>query len=554
MLTQLSVKNFAIAESVNLELDKGMTVLTGETGAGKSIILDALGLTLGDRADTSMVRHGEDKAEISAVFDLARLPEAESWLEERDLNQDQQCILRRVITAEGRSRAYINGQPCPLQNLKDVGEQLIDIHSQHEHQSLLKKDNHRAILDSYAQCDALGKEVSTAFRRWSSLQQKIEQLSSNQDELNARLQLLSFQIEELSALGLEEGEVESLEQEQSKLANAEQLLSQAHLAHQICAGDDNNAEQLVNQAVQALQNLPSPSPELEDALTILSETQIQISEAASSVRHFIDSFELDPERLGYVEERLSTCYQLARKHRCNPEELPQLLEKLSAEHESYASGDQNLEALEAEAEQLRASYEKAADNQRDIRTDAAKRLEQKISEQLSLMDMQSVKLFVQISPLDSQNWTAHGMDAIEFLISTNSGQPPKPLHKVASGGELSRVSLAIQVAIAQNSQIATLVFDEVDVGIGGATAEIVGKLLRELGGKGQVISVTHLPQVAAQGHQHFFISKREEDGAVKSSIERLSDTQRTQEIARMLGGVNITDSTLAHAQEMLATS
>lgn len=293
---------------------------------------------------------------------------------------------------------------------------------------------------------------------------------------------------------------------------------------------------------------------LDEALSILSEAQIQVSEAATSIRHFIDSFELDPERLNLIEERLSLCYQLARKHRCNPEELPLVLAKLQQEYDSFAHGDQNLEQLEAEVVTLEAEYLKAAQLQHTLRTEAATKLEQEICDQLKRMDMPSVKLKVSLSSLEKHNYSAHGIDSIEFLISTNPGQPPKPLNKVASGGELSRISLAIQVVIAQGSQISTLVFDEVDVGIGGATAEIVGRLLRQLGGKGQVICVTHLPQVASQGHQHFFISKREEEGAVRSAIDALNDQERTEEIARMLGGVNITESTLAHASEMLATT
>lgn len=554
MLSQLNVKNFAIAEQVSVEFDSGMTVLSGETGAGKSIILDALGLTLGDRADTSMVRHGSDKAEISAVFDLSTLPAAENWLKARDLEADQQCILRRVITAEGRSRGYINGQPCSLQHLKEIGEQLIDIHSQHEHQSLLKKDNHRDILDTFAGNETLSKDVAQQYKAWAKSAQRLEQLASNQDEMQARLQLLSFQIEELEQLGLSEGELEEMEQEQSQLGNAEQILAQAHTAHTLCAGEDSNASQLLSHALQSLQSLNSPPEALREAITLLNEAQIQVSEAGDSIRHFIDGFELDPERLSYLEERLSLCYQLARKHRCEPDALPEKLRTLQEEYDSYTCGDQNLEQLEQEVSQLKQAYLSTASKQRQKRQTAAKQLEKEIAEQLALMDMKSVKLYVDFNPLDERAVNAHGLDNIEFLISTNAGQPPKSLGKVASGGELSRISLAIQVVIAQHSTISTLVFDEVDVGIGGATAEIVGRLLRNLGQSGQVICVTHLPQVASQGHQHHFISKREDKGVVKSSIRKLNSNERTEEIARMLGGVNITESTLAHAQEMLDVS
>lgn len=555
MLVQLNVKNFAIAEEVEIQFDQGMTVLTGETGAGKSIILDALGLTLGDRADTSMVRHGQPKAEISASFDVSALNPAAEWLKSHDLDDENQCILRRVIGADGRSRGYINGQPASLQSLKEIGEQLIDIHSQHEHQSLLKKDHHKDILDAYADCETLSKSVKKAFIDWSGKAQKLEQLKGNQEELSTRLQLLDFQIEELQQLGLEEGkeegEIETLEKEQARLANAEQLLKQAHIAQALCAEDEINAEQLVHQAVSSLESLPGAASELEDALRMLSEAQIQISEAADSIRHFIDGFELDPERLELVESRLSQAYQLARKHRCQPQDLGEILSNMTQERSELAGGEYSVEQLTEEVTRLKKHYLALADEQLAIRRKAAKKLEASISRQLAEMDMSSVKLVVNFSPLEKTSLSAYGTHNIEFLISTNPGQPAKPLNKVASGGELSRISLAIQVVIAQSSRISTLVFDEVDVGIGGATAEIVGKLLQALGNNGQVICVTHLPQVASQGEQHFFISKKQEGEVVRSYIDRLDNDARTKEIARMLGGVNITESTLAHAKEML---
>ncbi len=554
MLSQLSVKNFAIADHVEVVFDSGMTVLSGETGAGKSIILDALGLALGDRADTSMVRHGESKAEISAVFDISSHQEAKAWLEAHDLETNDECVLRRVITAEGRSRSYINGQPCPLQSLKTIGEHLIDIHSQHEHQSLLLKENHRKILDEYAQLSELSTSVTQAYQQWAEKDQRLAELESNQDELDARLQLLQFQVDELDKLGLQEGEVELLEKEQHTLANAEQILSKAFEAIALCEESDTNAGSMVSAACHALQAVSNDNEHITEALNMLSEASIQISEASSTLRHFTDSFELNPERLSWVEERLSAVYQLARKHRCEANELAEVHFKLNQEVQQYLNGDQNLEQLEKEVAALAKQYQELAEQQRKERSKHAKILEQKIAEQLHLMDMKSVKLVVAIKPLDKNSFSQHGLDSIELLISTNPGQPPKALSKVASGGELSRVSLAIQVVIAQSSTIPTLVFDEVDVGIGGGTAQIVGRLLRSLGEQGQVICVTHLPQVASQGHQHFFISKKVENESVKSRIDRLSENDRTQEIARMLGGVEITQQTLAHAKEMLETN
>ncbi len=554
MLSQLTVSNFAIADKLDILFEKGMTVLSGETGAGKSIILDALGLTLGDRADTSMVRHGESKAEISATFDLDSLPQAHQWLEEHDLDAGNQCILRRVITAEGRSRSYINGHPSPLQNLKTVGELLIDIHSQHEHQSLLNKDNHREILDNFGQLSALTESVKAHFNAWHKKEKQLTELENNQDEILARIQLLKFQVDELENLNLQEGEIEELEAEQRELSNAELLLSRAHQALALSCDDETNANSMISQASSYLSNLPTENSDLSDAQNLLSDAQIQIEEAASSLRHFIDSFELNPERLTFIEERLSSAYQLARKHRCEPDELSALYQTLSDELNQYSNGTQNLDQLSDEVTQLREVFLGEAQTLREARIKAAKTLEANICEQLALMDMKSVTFSVSFTPLEKRKFNQHGLDAIEFLISTNPGQPAKPISKVASGGELSRISLAIQVIVAKTSTIPTLVFDEVDVGIGGGTAQIVGRLLKKLGEKGQIICVTHLPQVASQGDQHYFISKTEVDGKTCSSIRPLTTEERTREVARMLGGVELTEHTIAHAKEMLETA
>ena len=554
MLSQLKVSNFAIADHLEVLFKSGMTVLSGETGAGKSIILDALGLALGDRADTSMVRHGEPKAEISAAFELDKHPKALNWLKEHDLDEGEQCILRRVITAEGRSRSYINGHPSPLQNLKSIGELLIDIHSQHEHQSLLNKDNHRIIVDNFGLLQDLSSKVSKSFATWSSQAKHLAKLENNQDEITARTHLLTFQLEEFEALDLQEDEVEALEKEQTQLANAELLLSRAHKALVLCTDSETNAVSMVSSAASSLHNLPSENREISEALTMLAEAQIQIEEASGNLRHFVDSFDLNPERLIFIEERLSTIYQLARKHRCEPTELRDTQHKLSKELHDYNNGDQNLEQLQQEIKTLEAEYRKLADQQRQKRTKHAKSLEKQICAQLAEMDMKSIKFCVDISPLDNSKVNQFGLDNIEFLISTNLGQPPKAINKVASGGELSRISLAIQVIVAQSSTIPTLVFDEVDVGIGGGTAQIVGRLLKSLGKNGQIICVTHLPQVASQGEHHYFISKKEVDGKVKSSIDSLDQKARTEEIARMLGGIEMTEQTLAHAKEMLETA
>lgn len=551
MLTHLSIRNFAIASHIEIDFHSGMSVLTGETGAGKSILLDALGLALGDRADTSMVRHGEAKAEISAIFDIHQHTEAKAWLLENDLDSENECILRRVITAEGRSRAYINGQPCPLTNLKAIGEQLIDIHSQHEHQSLLEKDKHREILDNYIGNKLLAEEVAEHFKQWHTKAAQYELLINNKEETEARIQLLSFQVDELDKLALQDGEIEQLEQEQNTLAHAENLLLKATEALAVSDSDEGGAISLVNKAKHALDALPTENEKLSEARALFENAYIQLDEANHSLRQFVDSFELDPDRLAWIEERLSAAYQLARKHRCNAEDLNEVHFKLASELKSFSEGGLNIETLKQDLTALKASYLEQAQALREARQKHAKQLEAQIAEQLEKLSMQNVRFEVNFQALEERQYSKHGLDAIEFLISTNPGQPARPLAKVASGGELSRVSLAIQVVIAQTSTISSMVFDEVDVGIGGGTAEVVGMLLKQLGTKGQVICVTHLPQVASQGEHHFLIGKTVENESVHSFIRTLNTEERTEEIARMLGGVTITQQTLAHAKEML---
>lgn len=550
MLTHLTVSNYAIAEQVELPFELGMTALTGETGAGKSIAVDALSLALGGRADAALVREGCDKADITAVFDVRRIDAATQWLAAHDLDMDGECILRRVVRKDGRSRAYINGQPCPLQDVKQLGGLLMDIHSQHQHQSLLRKDTHSQLLDDFtgAQEHALG--VREVFRQWQQASKRLHALQDNQQSRDARFELLRYQVEELDRLALENDEVASLEQEQQSLANAESILHHCHSAALLTAEGEPGASELVQQAVQQLEQLPAISPVLQETLQMLQEAQIQLQEAGSNLRHYIDDYELDPQRLAEVEERLSAVYQLARKHRVQPEEVPALHQRLKSELQELDSGEQSAGHLNAEVNRLRDEYEKQAKGLSKIRRDAAARLDQKIGEELKQLGMGGTRFVTQLTTNAGGKPAAHGNEEVEFLVSTNAGQPARGLARVASGGELSRISLAIQVVLAQTSTIPTLIFDEVDVGIGGAVAEVVGKMLRRLGEQGQVLCVTHLPQVAAQGHQHLFVSKFSEKEATFSRVEKLENTQRISEVARMLGGVDLTEQTLAHAREM----
>lgn len=552
MLVHLSVQNYAIVEQLDLELDKGMSVITGETGAGKSIMLDALGLTLGDRADSGVVRPGADKADILATFDISNIAEAKTWLAERDLEHDGVCILRRVITAEGRSRGYINGSPCPLAELKALGELLIDIHSQHEHQSLLKPDTHRVLVDAYAGATDLARQVQLAALKWRQTRTELERISHSSDEQRARHQLLSYQLEELCNLNLDENEVTKLEQEHKDLANAETLLANCRLAINVCSeSDEGNVLSALNTALSRLQNLSSTSNALTEAANLLSSAQIQVEEAVGELNRFLDHFDADPARLQLVEQRLDAIYSLARKHRIHPSELPHLQQQLSQELASLDADDDCLERLQNELSAYLKRYQQKAEELSALRSQAASRLAKAIEQEMQGLGMPGGRLSINLAPNTSAEPQVNGLENIEFLVSANPGQPLKSLAKVASGGELSRISLAIQVITAQTSRVPTLVFDEVDVGIGGPTAEVVGQLLRRLGEKGQVLTVTHLPQVAAQGHQHLFVHKARGKNSTSTAVAKLSTNERIEEIARMLGGVDLTDESLAHAKKLI---
>ncbi|HEA51521.1 hypothetical protein LCGC14_0857520 [marine sediment metagenome] len=552
MLTQLTVSNYAIAERVELQFNKGMTALTGETGAGKSIVLDALGLAMGGRADAGAVRHGAKRADITATFDVSGISEALQWLENHELDDDSDCILRRVISKDGRSRAYINGQPCPLAHLKDLGGLLMDIHSQHQHQSLLRKETHRKLIDEFAGAEDLAGQTREAWKAWNQIRTKLSQRQQNAEESEARLQLLRYQVEELDRLALETGEQTQLEQEQAQLSQADTILHSSHQAALLCTEDETSAAYLIRQALQQLEQLPVAIPALADTIQMLSEAQIQITEAGDNLRHFVDDYEADPARLTDVEERLSAIYQMARKHRINPEELPEFQQRLREELAELDGGEGSLEKLEAELDSQRKGFDELAGQLSEIRAKAAVELDQRIAGELAQLSMPTMQFVTHLNRNNQGDPASHGLEEIEFLVSANPGQPARPLAKVASGGELSRISLAIQVVVAQTSTTPTLIFDEVDVGIGGGTAEVVGKLLRALGDNGQVICVTHLPQVAAQCHQHLFVSKFTLQDTTYSKIESLDDQGRISEVARMLGGVDMTDHTIAHATEMFS--
>ena len=555
MLNQISINNYAIVDQLDLDIHPGMTVITGETGAGKSIMLDALGLALGDRADSHCVRTGAERAEILACFDLCNNPQAREWLKSRDYDSESNgndCILRRVITKEGRSRGYINGTPATLADLKAIGEWLIDIHSQHAHQSLLKKSSHTLLLDNYSGTTELAKQVATIARQHSRINNQLNRLLSQRQEQDERIQLLSYQLQELEQLGLCQDEVETLEREHKEQSTAGETLAACHKVNQICANEDQgNLIQQFSVCIHQLSDLQIEHPGICNALDMLASAQIQVEEAVGELNHFIDHFDADPERVQFIEERLSAIYDLARKHRVQPEELLEKQQLLSTELEKIQCHDEQVMELENSLSTLVTQHQSLASELTKKRIKSAKKLEKQVTERIALLGMPRGGFTIQLAEIKHRIISPFGHEEVEFLVSTNPGQPERPLAKVASGGELSRISLAIQVIIAQTVHTHTMVFDEIDVGIGGGTAEIVGNMLRELGDNGQILCVTHQPQVASRGHQHLHVSKILGKSTSSSQIKGLDGNHRIQEVARMLGGLEMTASTLNHAKEML---
>ncbi|WP_151705239.1 DNA repair protein RecN [Nitrincola alkalilacustris] len=556
MLTHLIIRNFAIVDELDIDLSSGMTVISGETGAGKSIMLDALALTLGDRADSDTVRSGAERAEITAIFDLQQIPDAREWLQAQDLDQDEEeCQLRRIVTREGRSRSYINGQPVPLAHLRELGQFLVDIHGQHEHQRLLKKEYHRTLLDQYARQTELSDQVRKAYHTWQRQQNELTTKREQNAEQDARLQLLNYQIEELDQLAIQDGELAQLEEEQRMLDNAGSLLSTGHQLLEIASeGENENCISLLSHCQQLLVSLNSRAPALLQAGEMLNNAQIQLEEASREIRHYLDQVEVNPQRQQEVEERLTLIYDVARKHRVQPEQLLELHRSLQAELDEIQRSDEILEELELAVTAAHEEYAAKAAQLSLQRSKAAATLNKAVDQQLHSLGMMAASFTVSLQPLDAGKGSANGMEEVEFLISTNKGLQARPLAKVASGGELSRISLAIQVITAQTSATPTLIFDEVDVGIGGAIAEVVGRMLRDLGQRTQVLCVTHQPQVAAQGDQHLFVSKEAKGQLTQTRIDLLNEEKRIQEVARMLGGIELTEATLLHAQEMLSPS
>jgi DNA repair protein RecN (Recombination protein N) len=553
MLANLSIHQFALVEHMELEFGAGMSVITGETGAGKSILLDALGLALGQRAEAGCVRKGASKAEVCATFKTNS--NAQAWLKSYDFPSDDEVILRRIISAEGRSRGYINGRPVPANDLKEIASHLIDVHSQHAHQRLLEKDTPRQLLDSYAGLSEQTTKVSGLYRQWQTQYRQLKSLQEESAELQAQRQLLTYQVEELRELAIGELELDELEAEHKRLANAENTLLSGQSAVIACLGDDNSeqaATQMIYQAIHQLQQIDDRHPHLEEARDLLQQAHIQLEEAGNSLQRYLDGVDINPHRLQQIESRLSDIYTMARKHHINAQQVYAHWQEQEQALAALSLSDEDLAELRAEVESLYQAFLSEAQALSNARIHAATQMDKDIEAHFEALSLGRARFITQVIPQDIKQAQSHGIDDIHFIVQTNPGMPAGPLAKVASGGELSRISLAIQVVTAATSKVPSLIFDEVDVGIGGGTAERVGRLMRKLGNNSQVMCVTHQPQVAAQAHQHFQVSKVSGDEATHTRIRELSSKQRAEELARMLGGIEITSQTLAHASEMLA--
>ena len=552
MLKHIAISQYAIAEALDIDLSAGMTVITGETGAGKSIMLDALGLCVGDRADSKAVRPGAKRAEVSASFDLSDAPAALAWLRTRDLDSDdeQACILRRTVSADGRSKAFINGTPSTLNDCAELGTLLVDIHSQHAHQSLLRKHTQRALLDDYAGASILAREVADTARQWRELSERYAHLSGLSVEAAARRELLNYQVGELNDLALESNEIAQLEEEQKILTNAEYILS---TADQVADGCESQLNQL-NGLRQLINDPRHGEQRVRNIRELLSSAEIHLEEARAELENYAGQIELNPDRLALIDARLTHIYDLARKHRVLPEALLDHHTKLQGELEAIDGDSTQLGTLQVDITEALSHYQKRSKKLSKARATAAATLAEGVQKTLAQLSMDKCRFSAALTPHLDDKPDLRGAEDVAFLISTNPASPLAPLNRVASGGELSRISLALQVCAANSATSPTMIFDEVDVGIGGAVAEVVGGLLLKLSEGVQILCVTHLPQVAAKGEHHLQVSKSGDDTSVSTHLEPLDVEGRIEEVARMLGGVKLTESTRAHAREMLENS
>lgn len=548
MLTLLSIKDFTLIKNLEIEFNSGFTVLTGETGAGKSILLDAITLALGGRGDPHWIRHGCDRCEIIASFTIEDLPFVKEWLQIHELESDNECIIRRILNHDGRTRGMINGTNVPIQSLKELGQILLHIHGQHEQYALFKREYLRLLLDRYANHSDLLKTVQQDFYAWQQIQREINTLQTDND--TQKIEFLQFQVQELQRLSLTLDELTSLEQSHKRLSNIGQLQEYYQRAI-ICLreGEETNVFKLLHQAQQAITLALPVESRLKNVIDLLANAEIHCQEALNEIEDHLQQLDLDPSALQKVEQRLSDIYQIARKYRVKANEIPALLQSLQSELDSLQHADQRKNILQEKLLKAAQVYQQSAAILTNSRQNTALKLSQSVTQYMRKLGMTGGQFQIHITPIE--HFSAQGVDQVEFLVTANPGQPLQALHKVASGGELARINLAIQVVTAQRGNTPSLIFDEVDVGIGGGVAEIVGKLMRDIGNKAQVLSVTHLPQVAAKGHHHLQVTKQQIKKETLINVTYLSESEKIQELARMLGGLKITAQTLAHAREML---
>ena len=554
MLTQLSVNNFAIVRHLVLDLEQGMSVITGETGAGKSIAIDALGLCLGYRSESSMIRHGADKADISATFFMQPNSPAYQWLAERELLDEenpQECILRRMINLEGRSKAFVNNHPIPASQLRELGQYLIHLNGQHAPQLLLKNEYQLELIDNYANLHADLAEMQQSYQYWRKQYQLRKNYHQQCAENEARKQLLQYQVEELDEFAIKENEFEEMEEMHARLSNAESLTELSQSVLEVLSDNNVNADSLIYQAIRDLEDLVEVDTRYQSALDMLNEALIQVQEASSEVRNLADHIEQDPEMLKELDERIAKTISLSRKHHVLPNQLWQHHAKLQQELQELLDHSQNEQAL---IEQERAVHQQCVQLAEQIsvkRKQAGEKLAEQVTQQIKQLSMENGEFFVDVK-FEPKKLSPQGADFVEFNLRSNLGQLMQPLAKIASGGELSRISLAVQVLTANKLSTPTIIFDEVDVGISGSAATTVGKLLRQLGKKCQVLCVTHLPQVASYGHHHFNVQKYVENNQTETQMTHLKEEEKISALARLLGGSKITEAVLANAKEMLA--
>ena len=551
MLRSLQIRNFAIIDEIDITFNDDMTVLTGETGAGKSILIDALSLVLGERGSSNLIRNKEKRAEYTAEFEITNNSHALNWLNEKSLDNENECILRRTISPDGKSRSFINGNTVNLQSLKSLGDLLVDIHGQHFHQSLCKKNVQRDLLDHFGGLSVTKNKIKRIFNEWKELSDQLSKMIEGNTNKEDRIDLLSFQLKELDELALISGEYDSLNSEFKKISNIEKINKGINsLIDCLQSNEITNVEQMLNDSIKNIDTLATFDNSLEETKNLLSEAEINVSEAIGNLSRYGESIDYDNQKSREIEERINTIISLSRKHRVDPDELIDTKIQIEKELNELNNSQTSIDEAERHLSDLRKKYDDLASELTKKRSDSAKKLSGLVADSMNELGMTGGIFEVEITP--SNNISQHGNDDITFHISANPGQKPQPLSNIASGGELSRMSLAIQVITSNGTNIPTMIFDEVDSGIGGAIAEVVGNKLKDLGQNKQVLCVTHLAQVASKGSSHIRINKLTDNKKTKIYACKLNADERIEEIARMIGGIELTEKTREYAKEMLS--